>query len=219
MGTFHILTRTGNATRLLGGDSYEWALEGNADAIPTGKIPGTLIHMATAVTYASQVFDITTENTVEVGDLILLETPTAWTENSVTVALNVNGAGDVALTDRAEAFLNDDDISPETWYLITSNSSGTVWTVVTSLRGLTLARVRSLIADWAEEGNTDQIPAAKIPGLSSSSGRYFAIPSANVSGDADNFILSTGGGLTTLEHGDQFYFHPPEREQQFKIHH
>ena len=34
VGTHHILLRTGNATRLLGGDSYEWALEGNADLFP-----------------------------------------------------------------------------------------------------------------------------------------------------------------------------------------
>ena len=59
------------------------------------------------------------------------------------------------------------------------------------------------------QSNTDQIPAAKIPGLATASGRYFAIPTTNVSGDADNYILSTGDNLGTLAHGDRFFFHPP----------
>ena len=49
--------------------------------------------MATAVTYATQIFTVTTDNAVELGDLILLETPTAWTENNQDVGMNVNGTG------------------------------------------------------------------------------------------------------------------------------
>ena len=208
-GTYAIIRTDNGDYGLIGADSARWAIARNTQRIPTDKIPGTLIHLATAVTYTPITFSVTTADTVNIGDLILLETPAAWTEAAALVGIDVNGTGSVAFTDRAEISLTDQDISPETWYLVARNSSATAWTVVTSLRGVTRSQVRAEIADWAETSNTDQIPAAKIPGLATASGRYFAIPTANVSGDADNYILSTGDNLGTLSHGDRFFFHPP----------
>ena len=58
---------------------------------------------------------------------------------------------------------------------------------------------REEIADWAEEGNTDVIPDAKI----GENGRYF-ICSATHSGNT--FFLTTGFGLISLQNGHRFYF-------------
>ena len=174
--TWYLITRNTNAstwsvvTSLSGlnlgqvrNQIADWAETGNTDDIPTGKIPGTLIHLATTVTYTPITFSVTTDNTVEIGDLILLETPAAWTESAALIGIDVNGTGITAFTDRAENSLTDQDISPETWYLVARNSSATAWSVVTSLRGLTRPQVRGEIADWAETSNTDLIPASKIP--------------------------------------------------------
>ena len=173
--TWYLITRNTNAstwsvvTSLSGlnlgqvrNQIADWAETGNTDDIPTDKIPGTLIHMATAVTYTPITFSVTTDNTVEIGDLILLETPAAWAESAALIGIDVNGTGITAFTDRAENSLTDQDISPETWYLVARNSSATAWSVVTSLRGLTRPQVRGEIADWAETSNTDLIPASKI---------------------------------------------------------
>ena len=216
--TWYLITRNTNAstwsvvTSLSGlnlgqvrNQIADWAETGNTDDIPFGKIPGTLIHMATAVTYAAGIFTVTTENSVEIGDLILLETPTVWTENNADIGLNVNGIGAQTLTDRFETALQDNDISPETWYLITRNTNTGEWSIVTSLRGLSIARVRDEIADWAETSNTDLIPTSKIPGLAREV-LYYQIDEGNVGGSGNVITLNTGQSLTVYPHGMMVYF-------------